>query len=294
LPEEVPVATRELAEHLRAMLDEHGVSLRQLAGAEDVHYGLTSLHRYFSGRALPPHQLVQLLADRYGGDDGTRERLQRLYERASGSASSVSAESAPVADEPPSPAAPSRRRLLVPTALILLAAGLAGGGVAVGTGLLGDSSPEAEAQTGGELLLNGAFDGDSPDPWWDHGAVEIRTRHGALRIDVTGGTEEPWHAMVGHSGVSLREGAGYTLRFTASAKVAADIEVTVVREEQPGQSLANVRTWRVPLGPGPREYALSFDSTMTTDFGQVTFRFGGGEDDYTAFLDEVSLEEAGA
>jgi hypothetical protein len=292
LPEELPVAARELAELLRALLDENDVSLRQLAGAEDVHYSLTSLHRFFSGRALPPPQLLEVLGRRYGGDGATRERLQRLYERA---AASVPAEPAPAAETPSrfSPSAPSRRRLMIPAALVLLAGGLAGAGVAAGAGLLDDAPREGEDQAGGELLLNGAFAGDGTHPWWPHGQVKVHVRGGTLRIEVGGGTAQPWDAMVGHSGVTLRAGARYALRFTASASVEADMFVTVLREQQPGQPLVEARTWPVSLGPAPQEFAFSFDSPLTTDFGQVTFRFGGGEESFTAFLDDVSLTPTG-
>jgi carbohydrate binding protein with CBM4/9 domain/helix-turn-helix protein len=293
LPEELPDAARELSEQLRAMLDENGVSLRQLAAADDVHYGLTSLHRFFSGRALPPPRLVDQLARRYGGDDATRERLHRLYERAAASESAapeVDTEVAPEPDpEPSSPTAHGRRRLLIPAGLVLLAGGLGGVGVAVGAGLLDGSSREGDGRADGELLLNDDFEGDRPDPWWPHGGVDIRTKHGALRIDVRGGTEQAWDAMVGHSGVSLRDGVRYALRFTASANVRAAMDVTVLRERQPQQPLAEIHRWPAPLEPAPREFAFSFNSPMTTDFGQVTFRFGGGDESFTAFIDNVSL-----
>jgi endoglucanase len=115
-------------------------------------------------------------------------------------------------------------------------------------------------------------------------------KHGALWIEVHGGISQPWDAMVGHSGVGLRDGARYTLRFTASASVAADMELAVLREQQPSRPLAEIfRRWPVPLEPAPREFSFSFDSAMTTDYGQVTFRFGGGDASFAAFLDNVSL-----
>ncbi|MGP3966315.1 carbohydrate binding domain-containing protein [Streptomyces sp. 6N223] len=321
LPEKLPAAARELAEHLRTMLDESGISLRQLAGTKDVHYSLTSLHRFFAGRALPPRQLVELLGSRYGRDDAARERLMLLYERAAASASASDSTPAPAAaeqaerqeppehekarekerepepepppaapePEPPSPAGTGRRRLIIPGALVLLAGTLAGAGAAVGTGLLGGSSREPGEPSDVELLRNGGFDTGRVHPWWPHGEVEPRIQQGALRVGVRGGTEQPWDAMVGHSGVGLREGVSYTLRFTAWASVAAEMFVTVLREEQPRQPLVEVRTWPVHLGTAPQKFSFGFESILTSDFGQVTFRFGGGKDSFTAFLDDVSL-----
>jgi hypothetical protein len=289
LPEELPIAARELAEQLRAMLDANDVSLRQLANAVDVHYGLTSLHRFFSGRALPPEQFVELLARRYGGDEGAGERLQRLYERAAAS-DSVEPDPEPEPDLAPVAAHHSRRRLLIPAALVLLTGGIAGAGAAWGAGLIGGSSGEGEVETGGEMLRNGGFDGNRYEPWWPHGGVDIRTKHGALSIEVHGGTEMPWDAMVGYSGVSLRTDMRYTLRFTASANVVADADVTVLRE----RPLAEIRRWPMPLEPGLREFSFSFQPALSTDYGQVTFRFGGGDESYTAFIDNVSLTPAEA
>jgi hypothetical protein len=300
----MPPAARELAEQLRALLDENGVSLRQLAAADDVHYSLTSLHRFFSGRALPPQQLVEVLGRRYGGDGATRERLRRLYERASAAEAAEATEvieateagappaagaPAPSPHSPATPAAVGRRRLLIPAALVLLAGGLAGAGVAAAGGLLDGSPREGGERAEAELLRGGAFDGDDPHPWWQHGEVKIRVRQGALRIDVRGGTSQPWDAMVGHSGVKLREGAGYTLRFTASASMVADMLVTVLREQQAAQPLVEARTWPVSLGPASQDFAFAFDSPLSTEFGQVTFRFGGGQESFTAFLDDISL-----
>jgi endoglucanase len=106
---------------------------------------------------------------------------------------------------------------------------------------------------------------------------------------VRSGTQQPWDAMVGHSGVALRKGVSYTLRFSAWASVAGEMLVTVLREEQPRQPLAEVRTWPVQLGTAPQKFSFGFESILTSDFGQVTFRFGGAEENLTAFLDDVSL-----
>lgn len=79
LPADLRDATSELARYLRSMLDRNGLSLRKLAADEEVHYSLTTLHRYFSGRALPPWRLTERVSRRCGGDP--REAFE-LYERA--------------------------------------------------------------------------------------------------------------------------------------------------------------------------------------------------------------------
>lgn len=79
LPPEVTGPARELAEQLRSLLDGAGWSLRRLAADDEVPYGLTTLHRYFAGRTLPPPQLLDVIAGRCGGD---AEELRRLRDRA--------------------------------------------------------------------------------------------------------------------------------------------------------------------------------------------------------------------
>ena len=79
LPTDLRDATTDLARYLRSMLDRHGLSLRKLAADEEVHYSLTTLHRYFSGRALPPWHLTERVSRRCGVDP--REAYE-LYERA--------------------------------------------------------------------------------------------------------------------------------------------------------------------------------------------------------------------
>ncbi|MEO3755078.1 carbohydrate binding domain-containing protein [Streptomyces sp. B6B3] len=302
LPEGLPPAARELAEHLRTLLDDHGVSLRQLANDADVHYSLTTLHRYFSGQALPPAQLIGVLADRYGGG----ERLHTLLERA-GSAEEAPepavdvAEPAQAGESPPEtdPAvdpvarAPRRRTgLLIAVALALLV------GVIAGAIVNGGSDPEAaerpqDGETAEELVFNGDFGTGRLTPWWEHGDLTASLQDGEMRIDVPGGTEFPWEAMVGYSGLGLREGEHYTLTFTAHASSVAPVGVTLLREGKGDEPELETHTWQRSLGPAPQTFTFPFVAGLSSNAMQITLRFGGGEESLTAFLDDVSLTRTG-
>lgn len=68
LPAEVMGAARDLATQLRLLVDRAGLPLRQLAADDDVPHTVPELRRFFSGRVLPPRELVEVIADRCGGD----------------------------------------------------------------------------------------------------------------------------------------------------------------------------------------------------------------------------------
>jgi hypothetical protein len=69
----------ELARQLRFLLDREGLTPRQLAAEHDVPYTPAMLYRFFTGQALPPPQLIEVVARRCGGD---LEKLQIAYDAA--------------------------------------------------------------------------------------------------------------------------------------------------------------------------------------------------------------------
>ncbi len=305
LPAGLPTAARELAEHLRGLLDDRGVSLRQLANDDGVHYSLTSLHRYFSGQALPSSQLLQVLSQRYGGDE---ERLRTLFERASDEQAQAQQEAeAPAREDHGSAASeggpeggPSwaarlpRRRvgLLIAVAFALVIGGIAGTVARGGSDTGSSDGTASEEQTSRELVFNGDFATGRIKPWWEHGDLTAAWQDGELRIDVPGGTEQPWEAMVGYSGLGLREGEHYVLTFTARASTVAPMGVTLLREGAGDEPELETHSWGRSLGPAAQTFTFPFDADLTSDAMQITLRFGGGDESITAFLDDFSLTRA--
>jgi hypothetical protein len=72
-------AYRDLAAHLRYMLEREGLTPRQLATADDVPYSATMLYRYLSGEELPPPLLIEVVARHCRTHPGA---LRTAYERA--------------------------------------------------------------------------------------------------------------------------------------------------------------------------------------------------------------------
>ncbi len=67
----------DLAEHLRSMRSDAGLTLRELS--VKVHVSDSSLSRYFTAQALPPWTVVEGLADLAGAD---RPALRASWEAA--------------------------------------------------------------------------------------------------------------------------------------------------------------------------------------------------------------------
>lgn len=86
---EVPVDRRaDLAYYLRFLLGRAGLTPRQLAAEHDLPYSREMLYRYFSGDALPPPLLIEVIAEYYAGD---AERLHDRYDRARAEAATAAA-----------------------------------------------------------------------------------------------------------------------------------------------------------------------------------------------------------
>lgn len=284
LPADLPAATRDLAERMRTMLDEAGLSLRQFAASDDVHHSVTTLQRYFSGQALPPPQLIEVMARRFGAD------LELLHDRASRGGEPD------VAEREPAPATPSSRggrwRWIAAAVAVLLGTGATFGVIALRGA---DVTPEPR-RTGPDLVVNGSFDSRAAQPgdssgltrWWVHEA-KVRSDGGLAQVAVPGGTQRAWDVMFGQSGITVTEGKRYVLRFTAWTDRAVRIAARVQSEDPPYSHTLHTD---VALDPVQKQFDYHFTAARTMPGnGQVVFQLGGGDEDYTIYLDNVSLAE---
>ncbi len=137
-----------------------------------------------------------------------------------------------------------------------------------------------------ELVANGNFNSGAVLPWWSGANTQSRVEGGRLRVDVAGGTANPWDALIGQSGIPLVSGRAYTLAFTASASVSTTVRVTVQLESAPYTAVFDRQ---VTFDGTSRRFTFPFTSSLATQAGQVTFQFGGRPSSLTAFLDDVSL-----
>jgi endoglucanase len=142
------------------------------------------------------------------------------------------------------------------------------------------------AAEGPERLLNGTFDSGGADPWWVGANVAAGVSDGRWCLDVTGGTVNPWDAIVGQSLVPLELGKAYTFAFEASAEPGVSVQTTVQENVEP--FTATLAT-RVTLTSEPQAFSFDFTSSVGTVDGAVTFQVGGNPADARICLDNISL-----
>jgi endoglucanase len=137
-----------------------------------------------------------------------------------------------------------------------------------------------------ELVVNGTFNGTTTSPWWSGPNTASRVDAGRLRVDVAGGTVNPWDAPIGQDGIALVSGRAYTLAFTASATAGVTVRATVQLGSAPYTAPLDRN---ITLDGTPRRFTFPFTSSLATAAGQVTFQLGGRAGAVTVFLDDISL-----
>jgi endoglucanase len=134
-----------------------------------------------------------------------------------------------------------------------------------------------------EQVFNGSFDTDTAG--WFSGA-DMSVVDGQLRVQVPGGSRQPYDVIVGQNDIPLERNAQYTIAFTASAGQPVTIRIQAQLSDEPYTA-----TWsqNVGLDPSQQRYQYSFTSNLDTDRGQVSFQIGGSDAAWTFTLDDVSL-----
>jgi endoglucanase len=137
-----------------------------------------------------------------------------------------------------------------------------------------------------ELVQNGTFASGTVTPWWNSANTQVRVENGQLRVDVAGGTANPWDAIIGQSGIPLTSGQAYTLSFTASASASVSVRTTVQLGTSPYTATLNQQ---LALDTTTRRFSFPFTSSLSSNQGQVTFQLGGRAGAATILLDDISL-----
>jgi endoglucanase len=171
---------------------------------------------------------------------------------------------------------PARRRRRTTAALAL---------VAVTAALSAGVAYAADYQR----ILNGTFSAGTADPWWASAGVSNRVVNSELCASVTGGTTNPWDALIGQNGVPFEAGQSYTMSFDAYAATPQPIAANAGEGVSPYRGIAK---HDVQLTTSKQKYTFTFTSPL--DFpdsgaGQITFQLGGTAASNTVCVDNVSL-----
>jgi endoglucanase len=144
-------------------------------------------------------------------------------------------------------------------------------------------SPASAAQ----LVVNGGFSNGTAN-WWNTANTGIAAENGRLRVNVTGGTANPWDAMVGQSDLAVTTGTGYVLSFDASASAPVSAVVAVQLGAAPYTSTL---TRTLALSTATQRFSFSFSSAFSSTITQVVYQLGRGPG-FTFYLDNVTLTSA--
>lgn len=105
-----------------------------------------------------------------------------------------------------------------------------------------------------QLVVNGTFAAGTA-PWWKSANTSMAVDAGRLRVNVTGGTANPWDAMIGQNGIALAKGTAYTLSFDAAASAQVSAVTTVQLADSP-----YTRTLTKTISLGTTSKRFSFPS----------------------------------
>ncbi|MFD8500689.1 glycoside hydrolase family 9 protein [Amycolatopsis sp. NPDC059657] len=140
-----------------------------------------------------------------------------------------------------------------------------------------------------ERISNGTFSAGTADPWWASAGVSHRVAGGELCAAVTGGTANPWDALIGENGVPFETGQQYTMSFDAYATAPQLIAANAGEGVSPYRTIAR---HEVQLTTTRQKFSFTFTSGL--DFpdagnGQIVFQLGGNAADNTVCVDNISL-----
>ena len=140
-----------------------------------------------------------------------------------------------------------------------------------------------------QRILNGAFGAGTADPWWASAGVTNRVVNGELCASVTGGTTNPWDALIGENGVPFEAGQQYTMSFDAYATTPQRIAANAGEGVSPFRGIAR---HEVQLTTSKQRHTFTFTSPL--DFpdsgnGHITFQLGGHAANNTVCVDNVSM-----
>ncbi|MGL1886098.1 MAG: glycosyl hydrolase family 8 [Reichenbachiella sp.] len=157
-----------------------------------------------------------------------------------------------------------------------------------------DMATVTVATTGGgsNLLTNGDFS-NGLSSWTTFiggaGSGSIVNSNGQAQAAITNGGDAVWNIQLYQAGLTIENGASYTLSFDASASANRPLEVSV---EHNGSPWTNHMIENVNLTSASQSFTFNFTASNATDTdGRVTFNMGTSGVD--VFVDNVVLSKGG-
>jgi endoglucanase len=142
-----------------------------------------------------------------------------------------------------------------------------------------------------ELIQNGDFESGATAPWWWTEPNPATIVDGQLCADNAAGTTNPWDAIIGQDGIALTAGESYTLSYSASATSPVTITTNVQEAAEPYTQQFSSND---ALTPELQTFEHTFTATAEDPAAQLVFQFGGGAEDLTFCVDDISLADGAA
>lgn len=154
---------------------------------------------------------------------------------------------------------------------------------------LAGAGTQSALAAGYERIIGGTFSGTTPDPFWNGAGTTGHIVNGEFCTDVTGGTTNPYDALVGENGVPFESGQSYTFTFDAHATTPQTISAVTGEAVSPYRQIS-----RQDFQVTTTKQTFTYTFTSTLDFpdagnGQVAFWYGGQTFNNTICIDNVSL-----
>ncbi len=147
---------------------------------------------------------------------------------------------------------------------------------------------------GGNMVTNGTFDTDLAS-WWTAvewiGKANFTVLEGQAKIDITVGSDKPWHVMLGQNVIPITTGITYCVKVDASASKAFNLALNIQQNGGAHTGYLN-KTWAI--NQTLKSYVTEFTSTKTDLKAQVQFNMGA-QGTGTILLDNFELiQKSGA
>jgi endoglucanase len=124
------------------------------------------------------------------------------------------------------------------------------------------------------LVSNGTFDLDLGS-WWSAvewvGAATFPVINGEVALNITNGSNEEWHVMLGQNDIPIVKDQVYCLKLDARASVAFNLKLNV---QQHGGAHTGYYSSTSVLGMAMKSFIYEFSSSQSDAAAQVQFNMG--------------------
>lgn len=146
----------------------------------------------------------------------------------------------------------------------------------------------APAALAAELLPDPTFSQSSlAGDWWATPNIRFDYKTGSLCGSVAGGTRDPWDAILGLNGISLKQGVRYRLSVVASGDPGGTMRALAQKAAEPWTAEGEIQR---QLTKAALSLKTDFVAAETHNPAQLVFQLGGSDSSWRFCLSAASLQ----